>query len=53
MEGSGGRQEIVETIAGGQRVGTIQADLDPMQAAWAIIIFARSEDIAHLTGLED
>ena len=46
-------EEIAETIAEGQREGTVRSDLDPMQAAWEIIMFAWSEDIAHLMGLED
>lgn len=46
-------QKIAETVAEGQRQGTVRADLDPMQTAWGIMIFAWSEDIAHLMGLEE
>ena len=46
-------QEIAEMVAQGQREGSIRSDIDPMQAAWQLIILAWSEDIARLMGREE
>jgi predicted SnoaL-like aldol condensation-catalyzing enzyme/AcrR family transcriptional regulator len=46
-------ERIAATVAEGQHQGTVRTDLDPMRAAWEIIILAWSEDIAHLMGLQD
>jgi AcrR family transcriptional regulator len=46
-------KKIADTVAEGQRQGSVRADLNPMRAAWSIMIFAWSEDIARLMGLEE
>jgi AcrR family transcriptional regulator len=50
------QQDVLDDIAGlvkqGQEDGTIRSDVDPMLVAWELIIFAWSEDIAHLMGLD-
>ncbi len=46
-------KEIAAMVMEGQSQGTVRTDIDPMQVAWQMIIFAWSEDIAHLMGLEE
>jgi AcrR family transcriptional regulator len=46
-------REIAQMVEQGQREGSVRPDIDPMQAAWQLIIFAWSEDIARLMGREE
>jgi AcrR family transcriptional regulator len=46
-------QEIAALVAQGQQEGTIRPDIEPMQAAWELIILAWSEDIARLMGRDE
>ncbi|MFH0915692.1 MAG: TetR/AcrR family transcriptional regulator [bacterium] len=45
--------EIAALVEQGKEQGTIRQDMDPMLAAWQLIVFAWSEDIARLMSREE
>jgi AcrR family transcriptional regulator len=48
--------QIVELLVGlveqGQREGSLRADVDPQDIAWSVLMFAWSEDVARLMGVD-